>query len=160
MTVEQKLNKEIAGLFAMSALSKARSKRKRITYQQFLSDKMLMIGAIKQGIPYSLFDLIQSVSPFSEGDWSAILDMSPKSLQRYKQGAKRFKPIQSEKIVEMAEVVNLGQEVFGDSARFGLWMNSPSIALGNVKPVNLVTDSYGKELVMAELNRIAHGILA
>ncbi|MCC6451300.1 MAG: DUF2384 domain-containing protein, partial [Acidobacteria bacterium] len=32
-------------------------------------------------------------------------------------------------------------------------------ALGNVKPVELLRDSYGKELVMGELNRIAHGIL-
>ncbi len=160
MTIEQKLNQEVAVIFARSS-DQSRSKlRRSIKYRQLFSDKMLMIDLIKLGVPYSLFQLIQSVTPLSENDWSSILDISQKSLQRYKQGAKTFKPIQSEKIVEMAEVANLGREVFGDVEKFGVWMNTPIIALGNRKPVDLLTDSYGKEVVMTELTRIAHGILA
>jgi putative toxin-antitoxin system antitoxin component (TIGR02293 family) len=159
MDIEKKLDREVSMLLSKSSAVGGR-KRTSVTYRQLFSDRMLMIDVIKQGVPYSLFDLIQSITPFTEGDWSAILDISPKSLKRYKQSSKTFRPIQSEKIVEMAEVAELGVEVFGDPEKFRQWMNTKVIALGNIKPKDLVTDSYGKDLVMSELHRIAHGVLA
>lgn len=159
MTTEQKLNKEISILFKMPA-SKNNSDtgKKNVTYSEFLSDKMLMIKIIRSGVPYSLFNLIKDVTPFSENDWVDILDISAKSLHRYKQTSKNFKPLQSEKIIEMAEVTNVGIDVFGDVEKFKLWLNTPNFALGNIKPVELLRDSYGKEMVIGELNRIEHGI--
>jgi len=34
----------------------------------------------------------------------------------------------------------------------------PNFALGNTRPIDLLKDSYGKEMVVAELTRVAHGI--
>ena len=160
MTIEQKLDKEISTLFKHSLKSnKFVSVTNDITYADFLSDKMLMIVAIRTGIPYSLFDLIQDYTPFSEVDWANFLDISTKSLHRYKQSSKQFKPNQSEKIIEMAEVTNVGIDVFGDMAKFKLWLDTPNFSLGNLKPMELLKDSYGKELVISELTRINYGIL-
>ena len=83
-----------------------------------------------------------------------------KSLIRYKQNATTFKLSQSEKIMEMAEVTDLGLEVFGDMDRFRSWLDTPSFALGNVKPVELLRDSFGKDMIVGELTRIQYGILA
>ncbi|MEO6637854.1 MAG: antitoxin Xre/MbcA/ParS toxin-binding domain-containing protein, partial [Ginsengibacter sp.] len=131
-----------------------------ITYSDFLSNKLLMIHIIKRGIPYSFFNLIQHYTPFSETDWASFLDISTKSLQRYKQSSKTFKPSQSEKIIELAEVTNVGLNVFGDMDKFKLWLDTPNFSLGKLKPIDLLMDSYGKELVIAELTRINYGILA
>ena len=159
MDIEQKLNKEISMLFKPSSGQKqAGTVKNSLTYSEFLADKMLIISMIKMGVPYSLFNLIKDVTPFSEGDWAAVLGISTKSLLRHKQASKQFKPIQSEKIIEMAEVTNVGTEVFGDMEKFKLWLNTPSIALGNMKPIELIRDSYGKEMVIDELIRIEHGI--
>jgi uncharacterized protein (DUF2384 family) len=38
-------------------------------------------------------------------------------------------------------------------------LETPSYALGGMKPMDMLRDSYGKELVMGELTRINHGIL-
>jgi putative toxin-antitoxin system antitoxin component (TIGR02293 family) len=130
------------------------------TYRDLLSNKMLIIWLIQQGIPYSMFDLIKHYSPFDDADWISFLDISAKSLQRYKQEERNFKPLQSEKIIEVAEVTNLGVEVFGDLEKFRLWLDTPSYALGNQKPKSLLKDSYGKDLVLTELTHINHGILA
>lgn len=154
MNIEQRLDREIMAVI--------RSGKKKISYPEFLSDKMLMISAIREGIPYSLFALIKDITPFTEDDWSTFLNLSAKSLQRYKAAPKqfRFKPLQSEKIIEMAEVTNVGTEVFGGLEKFKLWLNTPSFALGNMKPIDLLQDSYGKDMVLGELVRIEHGILA
>ena len=86
--------------------------------------------------------------------------MSTKSLQRYKSDARAFKPIHSEKIIEMAEVTEIGVEVFGDMEKFKQWLYTPNFALGKMPPMDLLADSYGKDLVISELNRINHGIFA
>jgi uncharacterized protein (DUF2384 family) len=57
-------------------------------------------------------------------------------------------------------VTHLGVEVFGEVEKFKLWLDTPNFSLGKMKPVELLNDSYGKELVMTELTHINHGILA
>jgi putative toxin-antitoxin system antitoxin component (TIGR02293 family) len=69
-----------------------------------------------------------------------------------------FKSLQSEKILELAEVTSLGAAVFDTEEQFYLWLSTPSFALGNLKPIELLKDSYGKEMVINELNRIDQGI--
>ena len=130
-----------------------------LTYSDLYSDRMLIVNAIKSGIPYHLFSLIQQISPFSDNEWSGILDLSVRTLQRYQQSNKPFKPIHAEKIIELAEVTKLGLEVFEyNSENFKLWLETPSFALGKRKPIDLLTDSYGKDLVINELVRIEEGI--
>ncbi|MEO6392834.1 MAG: antitoxin Xre/MbcA/ParS toxin-binding domain-containing protein [Pyrinomonadaceae bacterium] len=163
MNIEQKLNKEISTIITFSLtdppLKRGRKTKKELTYSEFFSDKMMIISLIRIGVPYSLFELIKAVTPFSEGDWASFLSISNKSLVRYKQESRSFKPIQSEKILEMAEVAQAGTETFGDMERFKLWLDTPNFSLGNLKPIELLRDSYGKEMVIAELTRIDHGIL-
>lgn len=130
----------------------------KVTFGDMLQNKLLLVHAIRKGIPYSMFELIAEQSPLTMEDWLEILDLSLKSMQRYKSDDREFKPIHSEKIFEMAEVTQLGLEVFGDIDKFRLWLHTPSMALGKMKPIELLGDSFGKELVMTELNRIEYGI--
>ncbi|HUX84753.1 MAG TPA: antitoxin Xre/MbcA/ParS toxin-binding domain-containing protein [Chitinophagaceae bacterium] len=132
----------------------------RYTFDTFMSDKMAMIFMIQKGVPYSLFNTIQDYTPLAEDDWTEILSLSSKSLHRYKQSDKVFDRLQSEKIIEMAEVTNIGLDVFGNMKQFRLWLGTPNFALGKRKPLELLKDSYGKELVVGELTRINYGILA
>lgn len=158
--ITQKLDREIASIFRSSRTDKKIVSKGNLTYAEFLSNKMLIIAIIREGVPYSLFNLIQYLTPFSEEDWAGFLDISTKSLQRYKQSSKHFKPLQSEKIIELAEVTNVGLDVFGDMDKFKLWLDTPNFSLGGLKPIELLKDSYGKEMVIGELTRINYGILA
>ena len=132
---------------------------KSITYSDFFDNKMLIIHTIRKGLPYDLFSKIKEITPFTEDDWPEYLNLSKKTLHRHKSEINfHFKPIHSEKIIELAEVTNYGKEVFDTTEQFYTWLNTPSFALENLKPSELLKDSYGKELVMAELNRIDYGI--
>ena len=158
--IAKKLDKELTLIVARSASNKQlMPATKKLTYANLFSDKMLIIQLIREGVPYSFFSLIQHYTPFSEQDWANFLNMSTKSLQRYKQASKHFKPTQSEKIMEMAEVTNVGLDVFGEMDKFRLWLDTPNFSLGSMKPIELLNDSYGKEMVVGELTRINHGIL-
>jgi putative toxin-antitoxin system antitoxin component (TIGR02293 family) len=134
---------------------------KNISYKDFFNDKMLVVHSIRTGITFSFFELIKKMVPFSDADWANYLNLSIKSLQRYKNEANFvFKPIHSEKILEIAEVTQLGLDVFDSSEQFSLWLHTPSFALGRMKPIELLQDSYGKELVIDAINKIDYGIFS
>ena len=158
LTIEQNTRQLEKRLTSFLKDKKAIKEKQHVTMEVFLEDKMLMISAIRSGIPFPLFDLIQVQSPFSEDEWASLLDISTKSLQRYRQSSKPFKTLQSERIIEMAEVTSLGMDVFGNVDKFRQWLHVPNFAMGNTKPIELLRDSYGKELVVGELTRINHGI--
>lgn len=148
-------------LTEMSLLEELYLPFKKITFNNFLNDKLLLIRAIKKGISYAFFSEIKKTVPFSDEDWAALLNISTKSLQRYAQEENFvFKSIHSEKIIEIAEVTNLGNAIFDNQAQFHLWLHTPSFALGSIAPIDMLSDSYGKEMVLDELHKIDHGIFA
>lgn len=130
-------------------------------FSGLLNDKMSLITTISVGVSYDLFRSIAALLPFSDSEWAGLMGISSKSLQRYK--AEKdfvFKSIQSEKIMEVSEVMLLGHEVLGSATIFNQWIVTPSIALGGHTPFSLMHTSYGKEIVLDELQRIEHGIFA
>ena len=155
--LERKLDKEISMVLADAEVP---YKTKKTTYSDFLANPLQIIHTIRSGIPYTLFSTISDYTPFTEKDWADFLDISTKSLQRYKQTGHQFKPIHTEKIIEMSEVTHTGLEFFKSNEKFRLWLDTPNFALGNLRPIELLKDSYGKEMVMAEITRLSHGIFS
>ena len=157
--IEEQLSQELTTFLRGTDAEDHFGVPEQIDYSDFFQSKMLLVFAIRSGLPYSIFNLIQLYSPFSLQDWSGFLNISYKSLQRYKSNSTRFKPMYTEKIFEMAEVLDMGLAVFGDMEKLKRWLTRESYALGSLKPIELLSDSYGKDLVLAELTRIDHGIL-
>jgi len=88
-----------------------------------------------------------------------LLPVTPRTLQRYSAG-KRLSRAVSEQVLQLAEVVAIGSEVFGDRQNFLDWLSLPSAPLGDRKPIDLLSSRFGVELVIDELGRISHGIPA
>ncbi len=130
-----------------------------ISYPYVLKDKILVANAVKRGVTNNLFEEIKSNSPFDDLQWSKFLDVNIRTLQRYKSSKDHiYKPLQSERIFELAEIVSAGKLIFDTDEQFKIWLVTPNLALGKERPINLLDSSYGKELVLAELNRIEHGV--
>lgn len=128
------------------------------TFNALFTDRLMMTTVVQSGISYRFFEQIQRITPFTENEWAAFLELSTKTLNRYKMENRYFKTLHSEKIMELAEVTREGLEVFADVGLFKQWLHTVNYALGNRKPLDLLKDSYGKELVLKELKHINHGI--
>ena len=160
--IDDKLDNEIR-LFLSSIEKKSRKnllKGKQITFDEFLNNIHLIVIAIQTGIPFPIFELIREKSTFTLAEFAKYLDTSTKTINRYKLDKKSFKPIHSEKIIEIAEVVELGYDIFDSEEQFKQWLRTPNYALRSSRPMDLLKDSYGKEMVIGELTRIDHGIFA
>ncbi len=152
---------------ALQALSKSLPENQcfgidpdKSTFSEMFQNKLFLVHVIRQGIPYNLFELIAAESPFDLSEWATFLDLSTKSLQRYKEENRTFERIQSEKILELVEVTQFGVEVFGDMDTLRIWLRTPSFVLGRMTPIALLGYSFGRQLVMTELVHIEHGIFA
>lgn len=151
-----------APLYAMlEALDQARvNDAAAAEYRSLFDNKIKLNQLIRSGLSYSLFETMRDKSPFSKDEWAAFLDVSIKTLDRYKQNNKHFKASQSEKIIGMMEVLERGVDVFGKMETFKHWLYSSVHAFGDIRPIELLSTSYGRALVLDELTRIEHGIFA
>lgn len=129
-------------------------------YRSLFDNKIKLNQLIMSGLPYSLFETMRYKTPFTKDEWAGFLDISIKTLDRYKQSNKHFKVSQSEKIVGMMEVLERGVNVFGKMEIFKHWLYSTIPAFSDTRPIDLLITSYGRELVLDELTRIEHGIFA
>lgn len=123
-------------------------------------DALHLIRMVREGLNYPLFERFSAEAPFSAAEWAAYLHLSERTIQRYKKEQGSFEPPQTERILEIILLFNQGEKVFGQKEKFNTWLNAKSIALGNVKPKELLDSSFGINLLKDELIRIEHGVLA
>ncbi len=119
-----------------------------------------LIDIAQKGISFKLFDGLSKKFPFTMQDWADFLHISGKTLSRYQKEDKSFDVLQSEKILQIEMLYKRGEEVFGSSENFLIWLQSESVALGKTKPQDLLGSVFGISLLMDELTRIEHGVLA
>ncbi|QMU28062.1 type II RES/Xre toxin-antitoxin system antitoxin [Adhaeribacter radiodurans] len=119
-----------------------------------------LIQAVRAGVHFNLFQEFAADVPFSQAEWSQFLHLSEKTLQRYKKEESTFDPLQSERILEIIHLFKKGITVFGDKENFNTWLTTSNVALGNIKPKDLLDSSFGIHLLQDELIRIEFGVFA
>ncbi len=95
--------------------------------------------------------------PMSE--MAQLLPVTERTIQRYR-SHQHFNRVVSEHILQLAEIVAHGTEVFGDREKFLRWLRIPNVALGNRIPFELLDSRFGADMIRDELGRIEHGVFA
>lgn len=119
-----------------------------------------LMQTARKGISFKYFDALVKKFPFTMQNWAEFLHISGKTLSRYQKEEKTFDALQSEKILQIELLYARGKEVFGSEENFMVWLQTENIALGKIKPQNILDSSFGISLLMDELTRIEHGVLA
>ncbi len=133
----------------------------QITFKSLDNSNIIqLIKASRQGINYDSFDYLLNNFPFNNSEWSKILHVSERTIQRYKREKKRFNSMQSERLLLIMLLLQKGIEVFGNKKNFISWLGSTNISLGGIQPKSLLDSTFGINLVKDELVKIEHGILA
>jgi putative toxin-antitoxin system antitoxin component (TIGR02293 family) len=152
-------------------MKKKITNKKPVAYTQndFVSKaeepEALFIKSIKaipqlKNFTYSEFKKISDKTPFTQAEWAAMLHVSERTLQRYAKSNGSFAPINAERAMQISNVIKRGKEVFGSAEKFYIWLRrNPYILEGNLS-LSALTTSEGINLVLTQLGRIEHGILA
>ena len=109
---------------------------------------------------YNEFKKVSDKTPFTQAEWAAMLHVSERTLQRYAKSNSSFAPINAERAMQIAKVLQEGKITFGKIENFYNWLKrGPYMLEGNLSLETL--NSYeGIQKVLTQLGRIQHGIFA
>ena len=102
---------------------------------------------------------LMDIADISLNEMASIVHTSDRTLRRYT-SQQNLSQEQSERVVEMARLYSRGEEVFGTLDKFRQWKDATLLPFGNKKPKAFLDTSLGIGMIMDELGRIEHGILA
>jgi putative toxin-antitoxin system antitoxin component (TIGR02293 family) len=88
---------------------------------------------------------------------SELISFIPISIDSYKRRVD-FNPSVTEKVLEIEEVYRRGLDAFGDS--FYHWMDTKNVSLDGKKPKELLANSFGVRILLDEIGKLEHGVLA
>jgi len=106
----------------------------------------------------ALLNLTKYLS-FTLNQVAGLLSISERTVQRYSPSKHFNRPV-SEQILQIAEVVAKGMEVFERKDNFLAWIKQGNVALGGKTPLSLLSSRFGTQMVLDELGRIEHGIVS
>ena len=109
---------------------------------------------------YSEFKKISDKIPFTQAEWSAILHVSERTLQRYAKNNGSFAPINAQRALQIAKIIEMGKVTFGSVDTFYLWIKRNPYMLGGNLSFESLTTTEGIERVTTQLQRIQHGLFA
>jgi putative toxin-antitoxin system antitoxin component (TIGR02293 family) len=127
--------------------------------QQQIHSRLDLIDVSRKGVPKeALVQLAQYLS-CTIHDLVDLLPVTERTLQRYTPQQPLNRAV-SEHVLQLAEVAAKGVEVFADKAAFLAWLHHPNTALANHTPFSLLSSRFGAEMVLDELGRLEHGVVA
>ena len=113
---------------------------------------------VGEGLPAGVIGRIERTLDLSAAESARVFGLSATSRKRYK-GAprKRLDPAASDRIMRVVSAVAEAVEIFGDESKAIAWFKTPGLALGDERPIDLMTSDPGAKLVRDELLRIRYG---
>ncbi|WP_411185905.1 antitoxin Xre/MbcA/ParS toxin-binding domain-containing protein [Pseudomonas sp.] len=90
---------------------------------------------------------------------AAVLGEPPNTVrQRLKHPNKLLNPDQGARALRFAQILTQAQDIFRDRCTASRWFFEPAIGLGGEKPVRVLSNPFGYELVADLMMRIEHGV--
>lgn len=139
--------------------NKLKSKINKLEEPSSVYNSIKKLPSLKD-FTFSEFKRIADKAPFNQGEWAALLHVSERTLQRYAKSNGTFAPMNAERALQIAKVLEQGAATFGSPDQFYKWlMGNPHMLEGNLSFESLTT-AEGIQMVLTQLGRIQHGILA
>jgi putative toxin-antitoxin system antitoxin component (TIGR02293 family) len=104
-------------------------------------------------------DYFARANQFSKPQLASALRVDIRTLQRITKSAEKpLAPFQAEGLVYFEMAMAKAVEVFHSFDVAQSWFLKPSMALGNQKPIEVMSSSFGAQSVIDVLGQIEHGV--
>ena len=109
---------------------------------------------------YSEFKKISDKVELTQKEWSEILHISERTLQRYAKDNSAFNFSLIDRILLIDKVFKKGIEVFGNVIDFITWLKNDPVSIEGELGLHSLVSFDGVTKVLNQLGRIEYGILA
>ena len=118
------------------------------------------VSSAVKNYTYNEFKKIADKIAFTQIEWASMLHVSERTLQRYAKNNSSFAPINAERALQIAQVIEEGKKTFGKTELFYNWLKKKPLMLEGSLSFESLTTTHGIQLVLTQLGSIQHGILA
>jgi len=115
--------------------------------------------SILRGLPFQAFEAVTANFGLPKPVVSHVLRVPERTLMRRKRRA-RFPADESDRLVRVARIAALAEDVLGRRDKAGRWLQKPNRALGGATPLERLDTELGARQVEHILGRIAHGVVS
>jgi putative toxin-antitoxin system antitoxin component (TIGR02293 family) len=122
-----------------------------------LNDPLVRYQKAQDGLTKSDFLYFVSLTGMNLTQFSALLPVSKRTIEKVKD-QELLNPLVSDRVLQIATLYQMGKMVFGDTASFQQWLDTPLLALGNQKPIDILDNDTGLSIVRDLVGRIQHGV--
>lgn len=122
-----------------------------------INNDMDLIEVTRKGLPKSVIQTLSTILSVSMEKMSQLLHVSHRTLQR-KNDNDLLNVYPTEQILEIADVISKGIEVFGSIDKLSKWLHSELRHLNYKKPIEYLDTTFGVAMVKDTLGRIEHGV--
>lgn len=116
-----------------------------------------LITISRKGLPKSVIVTISGLLGISMEKMSDLIHISHRTIQR-KKPSDLLNVYSTEQILEIAEVISRGVEVFNSIDVFTKWLHQEIRYLNYQKPLDYLDTSFGTKMVLDILGRVEHGV--
>ena len=88
--------------------------------------------------------------------FASLIGVSARTISRWDDDS-MIGVLPSKMLLEVDRLSKKGIDTFGDADLFKGWLQQPNIALGDVAPIDILSEPYGVELVEDALEAMEHG---
>ena len=108
------------------------------------------------------YDQVKPIMEFfalSQHEIAELLEVDPSTLFRWGKNEKTIGKLRSKAMYELDEIIAKGVTLFGSEENFKKWLSSDNYSLGDRKPIELIKDPFGLELVDGAIEAMGWGNL-
>lgn len=115
---------------------------------------------ITKDFTFNNFKKVAAKTDFTQKEWSDILHISERTLQRYSKENSTFSFSVTDRILQVNKVLDRGLEVFGSYEKFLLWLRDDPYMLEGRLSLYSLASFEGINNLLTQLGRIEHGLFA
>lgn len=116
-----------------------------------------LIGAVRRGLPYSVFERVQGALGISAQALTALIGMPVRTLYKRRHEG-RFSSEESDNLLRVVRVMSKTFDVFEVRSAALYWLQAPERAFDGDTPLSLLDTEVGAQEVLRLLGQLEHGV--
>ena len=123
------------------------------------ADLAAVADRVREGLPYATLGAVAKRFDIPPRELTAVLDLPERTLARRKR-ERRLRAGESDRLLRVARVAALAEEILGDTAKAARWLRRANQALGGKTPLRALGTDLGASQVETVLHRVEHGVFS
>ena len=115
---------------------------------------------IRDGLPWEAASHAKASLSLTDGELSALLDISARTLSRLRKSGSRLSTAASDRLFRVANIFSFAKKVFESEQAALEWLHNEQVGLGGRVPFEMIITEAGTREVEDLLGRIEYGVIS